>query len=121
MKILSFATTAAILSAVMMNAISAQPSTLTSAICSIITALGSMIALLALLLFVLGAVLYAVAHFLPAAGNLRAGMQGWAMGMLVAGILALTLYLLAPRIITLIINVGGTSSFSNIPQPKLSC
>ena len=86
---------------------------LTSTLCGIINAIGLIIGILALMLFILGGVLYAVAHFLPAAGNLRAGMQGWGMGMLVAGVVALILYILAPHIIEIIV---GFQSGTGAPQ-----
>ena len=58
--------------------------TLSTELCNVVNSIKTIIGIFALLLFILGGVLYAVAHFLPTAGNLRSGMQGWGMGMLMS-------------------------------------
>ncbi len=78
-----------------------------SSLCSIISNIGSFIAIISLLMFILGGTLYAVAHFLPSAGNFRSGLQGWGMGMIIGGVLVLVLYFIGPYIIDTIITIGS--------------
>lgn len=82
---------------------------LSTELCNVVNSIKTIIGIFALLLFILGGVLYAVAHFLPTAGNLRSGMQGWGMGMLMAGVIALIIYLVAPFILHTLIGIGGTT------------
>ncbi len=93
---------------------------LTSSFCNIITGIARIIGLLALFMFILGAVLYAAAHFLPAAGNLKGSLQGWGMGMLVGGVVMVVLYLLAPFIITTVISFSNSSITPAIALPSCS-
>ncbi len=79
---------------------------ITSVLCSIINTVKSVIGILALLMFILGGTMYAIAHFLPAAGNLRASTQGWGMGMVMAGFIAFVIYLLAGYVINILINLA---------------
>ncbi len=78
-------------------------------LCGIINTISTIIAFFSLAMFIVGGTLYALAHFLPATGNLRAGLQGWGMGMIIGGIIALVLYIVAPHIVTTVANIGGTS------------
>ncbi len=82
---------------------------LSTELCNVVNSIKTIIGIFALLLFILGGVLYAVAHFLPTAGNLRSGMQGWGMGMLMAGVIALIIYLVAPFILHTLIGIGSTT------------
>ena len=75
-------------------------------LCSVVALVADIVGVLAILMFVLGGVLYAFAHFLPASGNLKGSMQGWGMGILMGGIIMLVLYLLAPFIVSHIINAS---------------
>jgi hypothetical protein len=77
-------------------------------LCGIINTISTIIAFFSLAMFIVGGTLYALAHFLPATGNLRAGLQGWGMGMIIGGIIALVLYIVAPHIVTTVANIGGT-------------
>ncbi len=88
--------------------------TATSAICSVVAVVRTFIAFIALLLFIIGGVLYAIAHFLPAAGNLRGNLQGWSIGMLIGGIVGIILVLVAPGLINLIVGAGGNTSITSI-------
>lgn len=80
-----------------------------SALCSIISSVSLVLGVFALIMFILGGTIYAFAHFLPAAGNLKGAMQGWGMGMLMGGIIALVLYILAPYIVAKIIGISIAS------------
>ncbi len=80
-----------------------------AALCSVISTISFVLSILALMLFILGGTLYAFAHFLPATGNFRGGMQGWGMGMLMGGIISLILYILAPFIVQKIESINTTS------------
>lgn len=70
-----------------------------STICGLLAGIASIIGILAIFLFVLGAVLYGVAYLLPAAGNLKGSAQGWGMGMIIGGVIAIILYILSAFII----------------------
>ena len=80
---------------------------ISSALCSIVNTVKAVIGILALAMMLLGGMLYGIAHFLPAAGNLRASTQGWGMGMIMAGFIAFIIYILAGYIVTTLINFTG--------------
>ncbi len=75
-------------------------------LCNVISAVQEVVGVIAILLFVLGGVMYAIAHMMPSAGQLRGNLQGWSMGMIVGGIVGLILVILAPGIVTFIIGNG---------------
>lgn len=95
-------------------------SNLQSVLCGIISAVATVIGILAILMFVLGGILYAFAHFLPAAGNLKGSMQGWGMGVLMGGIIMIILYILAPFIVGTILNFNAAGSGGQISIPLAS-
>ena len=85
-------------------------STISASLCGIVGSVETVIGILALLLFIAGGTLYAGAHLLPAAGNLRGNLQGWSMGMIVGGVVGLVLVILAGPLLSVIAGVGGASS-----------
>lgn len=87
--------------------------TLTSQLCGIVGGVRTVIGVIALVMFLVGGVLYAVGHFMPAAGQVKASMQGWAMGMILGGVVGVILVILAPFIVTTILNFG--SGLSSLP------
>ncbi len=92
-----------------------------SALCGIVNTISTVIAIFSLVMFILGGTLYALAHFLPAAGNFRSGLQGWGMGMIIGGIVALILFIAAPYIVTTVANIGGQSSFGTSGIQTINC
>jgi len=100
----------------------AQTTSLQSAVsaqlCGIVNFVRAIVGILAVVLFILGGVLYAVGHFLPATGNVRSGMQGWAMGMLMAAIIALILFIIAQPLVTMITGLGAAAGASSV---SVSC
>lgn len=82
---------------------------LSSSICNVVAAVRGVISVIAVILFVLGGTLYAVAHMLPAAGNIRGNLQGWSLGMIMGSIVGLVLVILAPNLIGLVISSAGSS------------
>lgn len=91
--------------------VAAQAGTVVSgSLCAIVGQVRAVIGVLALLLFIAGGTMYAAAHLLPAAGNLRGNLQGWSMGMIVGGIVGLILVLLAPSLLNVIASVGGSAN-----------
>ena len=92
--------------------LSAQSSVsiLTSNLCNIVNTVRTVVGIFALVLFVVGGVLYAAAHFLPSAGNLRSGLQGWSLGMIMGGIIGLILVLAAPWIVSTVAGFGSSIS-----------
>jgi len=87
-------------------------------LCGIVNFVKAIVGILAVVLFMLGGVFYAIGHFLPATGNLRSNVQGWAMGMLMAAIIALIMFLIAQPVVTMIANLGVSAGASPIP---ISC
>lgn len=83
---------------------------LTSALCAIINNVKGMIGLLAIALFLSGGSLYAFAHVMPAAGNLKGNLQGWSLGLIVGGVVGLLLVLIAPTVIGFIVGISGATS-----------
>jgi len=100
----------------------AQTTSLQSAVsaqlCGIVNFVRAIVGILAVVLFILGGVLYAVGHFLPATGNVRSGMQGWAMGMLMAAIIALILFIIAQPLVSMITGLGAAAGASSV---SISC
>ncbi|HUB92618.1 MAG TPA: hypothetical protein VL945_01520 [Candidatus Saccharimonadales bacterium] len=101
-----------IIGSLLLPVVAAQSSSLSSTLCGILNGISLIIGVLAIFMFVLGGVLYAFAHFLPAAGNLKGSMQGWGMGVLMGGIIMIILYVLAPYIVGAILkfNVAGSGT-----------
>ncbi len=103
--------------AVMMGSLSASlvasqntGATISASLCGIVGQISEVIGVLALLLFIVGGTMYAAAHLLPAAGNLRGNLQGWSMGMIVGGVVGLILVLLAPSLLNIIASAGGVTT-----------
>lgn len=111
------ATIGGMIASLMVPAVSAQLTGISSTLCGIIVGISQIIAILAIFMFVLGGVLYAFAHFLPAAGNLKGSMQGWGMGVLMGGIIMIILYVLAPYIVGTILKFSiGNNGEVGIPS-----
>ena len=94
----------------------AQSEVVTSSLCIIIDNIQAVIGVIALMLFVLGGVMYAIAHMLPAAGNIKSSMQGWGLGMIIGGIVGIIIVIIAPGIIHLIIISAGGSAHIALPD-----
>ena len=77
-----------------------------TSLCHVIQGVQQVVAVVSILLFVLGGLMYAIAHMMPAAGQLRGNLQGWSMGMIVGGIVGLILVLLAPGLVGFIVANG---------------
>lgn len=89
---------------------SAQASSvISSSLCSIVTNIQDVVGIIALALFILGGAFYAVAHMLPAAGNLKGNLQGWSLGMIVGGIVGLVIVIIAPDVISAIAGAGNVA------------
>ncbi|MEM0094927.1 MAG: hypothetical protein QXX74_03325 [Candidatus Micrarchaeaceae archaeon] len=82
---------------------------LSSQLCGIVNGVRTIIGIIALVMFLIGGVLYAIAHFLPSAGQIKGSLQGWAMGMIIGGIVGLILVIIAPYIIGQVVAFGGNS------------
>jgi len=86
---------------------------ISSAFCALVTTVRSIIALFAVVLFLIGGVLYAIAHFLPSAGQLKGSLQGWALGMILGGIVGVILVIIAQPIVNMVAGFGnGISAVS---------
>lgn len=94
-----------LLSSIAIPMVSGQAITqITSTLCAVVNEIRTVIGFLALVLFIIGGVLYAMAHFLPSAGQIKGNMQGWAMGMVMGGIIGIIIVILAPFIVTTVTN-----------------
>ncbi len=82
-------------------------SVISSSLCGIIKSIQAVVGIIALALFILGGAFYAVAHMLPAAGNLKGNLQGWSLGMIVGGIVGLIIVIIAPHLISMIYTAGN--------------
>jgi hypothetical protein len=80
------------------------------ALCGIIADIQLVVGLLAVVLIMLGGVLYAIAHFMPSAGNFKANAQSWALGMVIGAIVGLIIVIAAPGIVSEIAQFGGLST-----------
>jgi hypothetical protein len=74
------------------------------------------IGVLVVMLLGLGAVLYAISYVLPAGGNIKGNVQGWALNMVVGAVAGLVIYFLAPWIATQIVYFG-----TNAGTQRLLC
>ncbi|MGC9129598.1 MAG: hypothetical protein ACP5GB_01815 [Candidatus Micrarchaeia archaeon] len=84
-----------------------------SAFCALVNTVRSIIALFAVVMFLIGGVLYAIGHFLPNAGQLKGSVQGWAIGMILGGIVGVVLVIIAQPIVNMVAKFGsGISSVS---------
>ncbi len=112
---------------VMGGVVSAQtPSTQISQaqtqICNVVNGVREIAGFIALILFVIGGLLYAITHFFPVTGNFKAGAQGWAMGMIIGGLIGLVLVIIAPYIVGAIIGFGSTpATTGGTPISPLTC
>ncbi len=82
---------------------------LSSQLCAVVTDVRDIVGVFALVLFLIGGVLYAAAHFMPAAGQIRGNLQGWAMGMIIGGVIGLILVIMAPYVVTTIAGFGNSA------------
>ncbi|MGC8547483.1 MAG: hypothetical protein ACP5MC_00565 [Candidatus Micrarchaeia archaeon] len=94
---------------------SALQSSVQSTLCGIVNFVKAIVGVLAVVLIILGGVLYAVGHFLPATGQVRQSIQGWAMGMIFAAIVAIVLFIVAQPLVTMI---GGFGSAAGGTSPS---
>lgn len=84
-----------------------KSNTLEYTLCSVANTIRELIVVTALFMFIFGAMLYAVSHFLPSAGNLKGSSQAWAIGMMIGGIIGIILIAVAPFIVNTFANAGG--------------
>ncbi|MDE1860435.1 MAG: hypothetical protein KGH72_01830 [Candidatus Micrarchaeota archaeon] len=98
-----------VLGAIAMPIFSQASTNITTPLASVCSTIKGAIATIAVILFILGGTLYAVAHMLPAAGNIRGNLQGWSLGMIMGGVVGLILVLIAGPLIGIISgDVGGS-------------
>ena len=89
-------------------------------LCGVVATVSDVLSILALMMFIVGGTLYAFAHVLPATGNIRANLQGWGMGMLMGGIIALILYIIAPFIVDKLMNISQSPTVGSVTSPPVS-
>ncbi len=96
--------------AVVISPVAAQlggASSVTNELCTIANDIHSVVFVLALVLLILGGILYAAAHIMPP--QQRGGIQGYAFGMIIGGIIGVIIVLIAPWLINQVIAGSGTS------------
>jgi hypothetical protein len=97
----------------MVQAATTASTVVSSALCGIIGTIQTVVGVIALALFILGGAFYAIAHMMPAAGNLRGNLQGWSLGMIVGGIVGLIIVIIAPGIISTIASTAGSTTLTS--------
>lgn len=88
------------------GATTTQISAIKATLCDIIGSVRDIIGILALVMFLVGGTLYTIGHFMPAAGQVRASMQGWAVGIMLGGLVGVLLVILAPYIVEVLLGFG---------------
>ena len=85
-------------------------SPVTNAICSVYTVVNTVLFILALVIMLIGGTLYAGSHILP--GQSRGVVQGYAMGMVLGGLIASVIAVVAPWVLSIATNVPISSILS---------
>ena len=87
----------------------ASSTNISAEFCNIVAYVRDIVGVFALAMFLIGGILYAAGHFMPAAGNIRSTTQGWAMGMIIGGIVGLILVIIAPYLLGVIVSFSNGS------------
>ena len=83
---------------------------MTNAICGVYTVVNTVLFILALVIMLIGGTLYAGSHILP--GQSRGVVQGYAMGMVLGGLIASVIAVAAPWVLSVATNVPINSILS---------
>jgi hypothetical protein len=94
---------------------------ISSQLFSLCSGIKSVIGLLAIVLLLLGALFYAFSHLVPASGNLKGSMQGWALNMIVGAAIALFIYFIASWIALQILSIGSASASAGFKLTAPNC
>jgi hypothetical protein len=94
-----------ILLASLLSVTFAQSEKVSSVLCGIVMLIKSVSVVLAIAMFVIGGILYAVGNLLT--GQMKQSAHGWAQGLIIGGIIALILIILAQPVVNLIAQAGN--------------
>jgi hypothetical protein len=84
-----------------------------SALCGFQTLVYTILPTLALIMFLFAGLAYAAGQVFGA--EMRAKAQGWAMSLLVGGIIGIFIAVLAPILVTIFTNMSGTMTYTACP------
>jgi hypothetical protein len=104
------------------NGNSSGANAVTQVLCNVYNQVSSIIFVLALCLMVVGGAIYAGSHLLPA--QTRGQFQGYAMGMVVGGVIGVIIVIAAPFIIGQLIKVNQQANNSmngNLGTTNMPC
>jgi hypothetical protein len=77
-------------------------------LCAVINGIKGIAVVLAVAMFVIGGILYAVGNLLT--GAMKQSAHGWAQGLIIGGVVALVLVLIAQPLVGIFAQLGGLSS-----------
>jgi hypothetical protein len=89
-----------------------------SSLCDVVNGIRNIVGVLSLALFLLGGVLYAISHFLPQSLEFKKSLTTWSTAMLIGAVIALVIVLAAKPLLTMIVNIAGSSGGSAL---NISC
>jgi hypothetical protein len=76
-----------------------------SALCYVVGLIKSVAVVLAIAMFVIGGILYAIGNLLT--GQMKQSAHGWAQGLIIGGIVAIILIVIAQPIVNIVASAGG--------------
>jgi len=82
-----------------------QYSAISSVLCDIIRYIKAIATVLAIAMFVVGGILYAIGNILT--GSMKQSAHGWAQGLIIGGIIAIVLIIIADPLVKLIASAGN--------------
>jgi hypothetical protein len=86
-------------------------SNISAALCTFKVLVRGVLPALSLVLFLFAGLAYAAGQVFGS--EMRAKAQGWAMALLVGGIIGIVLAVLAPILVTIFVNAGAGAGFAN--------
>jgi hypothetical protein len=89
-----------------------QYTAVSSVLCGVISFIKTIATVLAIAMFVVGGILYAIGNILT--GSMKQSAHAWAQGLIIGGIVAIVLIIIAAPLVKLIATAGG------LPQ-DISC
>jgi len=79
-------------------------------LCAVVQGIKGIAVVLAVAMFVIGGILYAVGNLLT--GAMKQSAHGWAQGLIIGGIVALVLVLIAQPLVNIFAQMGGLNPVS---------
>jgi len=83
---------------------------ISSQLCEVVKAIKGIAVVLAVAMFVIGGILYAIGNLLS--GQMKQSAHGWAQGLIIGGVVALVLVLIAQPLVGIFAQMGGLDTVS---------